>query len=97
MITVFLHCILQNALNRELNAKARIISQGGTGICDNGACVSSPCFNMGHCEAVGESFRCLCLPGYTGILCEENINECSSRGKKQFIVRVDYNAPHFVI
>ncbi len=63
----------------------RIISQEGSNICNNGSCSSSPCLNYGYCmNADNETdggFKCVCPPGFTGKVCEENINECLIPGK----------------
>ncbi|XP_076822074.1 protein crumbs-like isoform X2 [Clavelina lepadiformis] len=39
-------------------------------------CASSPCQNNATCLDAINAFRCDCIPGYTGVLCEEDINEC---------------------
>ncbi|XP_053381241.1 uncharacterized protein LOC128546131 isoform X1 [Mercenaria mercenaria] len=39
-------------------------------------CRSSPCENGGSCSDSVGSFSCACLRGYTGSLCEVNINDC---------------------
>lgn len=36
------------------------------------ACTSSPCLNEATCENVNGGFRCHCLPGWSGSLCEES-------------------------
>lgn len=49
----------------------------------NGPCHPNPCHNRGACE-MSESFRgdtfigyiCKCSPGFSGIHCQHNINEC---------------------
>ena len=45
-----------------------------------GECVSSPCQNGGSCHNhVGGGFRCSCLPGFTGDICNVtgHIDTCS--------------------
>ncbi|KAI4815759.1 hypothetical protein KUCAC02_005886, partial [Chaenocephalus aceratus] len=37
----------------------------------------NPCAH-GVCRSVGNSYRCLCVPGYHGLYCEEEYNECLS-------------------
>uniref|UniRef100_A0A914QJY6 EGF-like domain-containing protein n=1 Tax=Panagrolaimus davidi TaxID=227884 RepID=A0A914QJY6_9BILA len=40
-------------------------------------CSSMPCQNGGTClSTTGSDFTCKCPPGFTGNLCEENINDC---------------------
>ena len=39
-------------------------------------CASSPCVH-GSCEDGVNSYSCSCLPGYTGTLCEMEIDECA--------------------
>ena len=36
-------------------------------------CDSNPCMNGGTCSAVGNTFSCSCLPGYSGRSCESNL------------------------
>uniref|UniRef100_A0A3B4X5A0 Delta/notch-like EGF repeat containing n=1 Tax=Seriola lalandi dorsalis TaxID=1841481 RepID=A0A3B4X5A0_SERLL len=40
-------------------------------------CALNPCAH-GVCRSVGNSYRCLCVPGYHGLYCEEEYNECLS-------------------
>lgn len=40
----------------------------------SGDCIPSPCHNGGTCLEEKEGFRCLCLPGYGGDLCD--VGEC---------------------
>ncbi|XP_034292514.2 zonadhesin [Pantherophis guttatus] len=42
------------------------------------ACLSSPCQNEGTCEVTPGGFRCLCLEGYIGSLCEDSPLESST-------------------
>ncbi|XP_061133570.1 protein crumbs homolog 1-like [Syngnathus typhle] len=41
-------------------------------------CDSQPCFNEGVCQDHFNEFNCSCNPGWSGELCEAEINECSS-------------------
>ncbi|CAM4647749.1 unnamed protein product [Lepidochelys olivacea] len=41
-------------------------------------CASSPCLNAGTCEDLFNSFRCACIAGWEGPLCESNIDDCKS-------------------
>ncbi|CAF4317367.1 unnamed protein product, partial [Adineta steineri] len=36
------------------------------------------CMNGGRCLQTSNDYRCLCKPGFTGVFCEMNINECAS-------------------
>jgi hypothetical protein len=42
------------------------------------ACDPNPCLNGSTCADSGFSYTCTCAPGWTGINCETNINECVS-------------------
>ncbi|XP_055955536.1 sushi, von Willebrand factor type A, EGF and pentraxin domain-containing protein 1 [Patella vulgata] len=41
-------------------------------------CYQIQCYNGGVCQVDGDTSRCHCLPGFTGIFCEINNNECKS-------------------
>ena len=41
-------------------------------------CLHTPCENNATCQGNSTHFKCHCLPGYTGVHCEVNINECQS-------------------
>ncbi|XP_063959406.1 low-density lipoprotein receptor-related protein 4-like isoform X2 [Lytechinus pictus] len=49
-------------------------------ICRLPDCYEDPCWNLvnGACEETIDGQRCVCLPGYIGINCETDINECES-------------------
>eukprot|EP00073_Rattus_norvegicus_P051904 XP_017454288.1 PREDICTED: protein crumbs homolog 1 isoform X2 [Rattus norvegicus] len=49
-----------------------------TGCLPLSACHSSPCLHGGICEDSYSSYRCACLPGWSGAHCEINVDECSS-------------------
>ncbi|XP_004605400.2 cubilin [Sorex araneus] len=40
-------------------------------------CLSRPCLN-GHCTETVSGYLCNCEPGWAGVNCTENINECAS-------------------
>ncbi|GCB68782.1 hypothetical protein scyTo_0010452, partial [Scyliorhinus torazame] len=42
-------------------------------------CSNQPCWNAATCIESINSFACICLPGYTGKLCEQVINNCASK------------------
>ncbi|XP_075834751.1 brevican core protein isoform X1 [Microtus pennsylvanicus] len=53
-------------------------SQGGVAVApSSGDCIPSPCHNGGTCLEEKEGFRCLCLPGYGGYLCDVGLQFCS--------------------
>ncbi|CAL9706142.1 unnamed protein product [Knipowitschia caucasica] len=40
-------------------------------------CFQSPCWNGGTCiEEHSGAYRCICLPGYTGDLCQSDLGQC---------------------
>ncbi|GAB1599959.1 cadherin EGF LAG seven-pass G-type receptor 1-like isoform X2 [Argonauta hians] len=41
-------------------------------------CDISPCFNEAKCLDLGNTFNCLCPPGFSGTKCESDIYECAS-------------------
>ncbi|XP_049638177.1 brevican core protein isoform X2 [Suncus etruscus] len=53
-------------------------SRGGAAVApSSGDCVPSPCHNGGTCLEEDVGFRCLCLPGYGGDLCDVGLHFCS--------------------
>nr|XP_044994808.1 brevican core protein isoform X1 [Jaculus jaculus]XP_044994809.1 brevican core protein isoform X1 [Jaculus jaculus] len=53
-------------------------SRGGVAVApSSGDCIPSPCHNGGTCLEEEEGFRCLCLPGYGGDLCDVGLHFCS--------------------
>lgn len=73
------------------NATCRVASPSGPVQCvcqpgftgarceiDTNDCASEPCLNNGQCIDQVDSFRCNCTgTGYSGTLCQDNVNECS--------------------
>ncbi|KAH3889322.1 hypothetical protein DPMN_013375 [Dreissena polymorpha] len=43
-----------------------------------GKCSPNPCHNDGTCTARKTKFKCTCVPGYTGVICQEDIDECEN-------------------
>ena len=48
------------------------------GFLDKDDCAQNPCFNEGVCVDGPNWYRCKCKPGFAGVDCRININECSS-------------------
>ncbi|XP_071497251.1 uncharacterized protein [Diadema antillarum] len=44
---------------------------------DANECVSEPCQNGATCVDLVDSFRCNCAPGFEGVTCEVDIDECA--------------------
>ena len=36
-------------------------------------CLSEPCLNGGHCQALTNRYECQCLPGFSGLNCEVGV------------------------
>ena len=49
-----------------------------TGTHCNDTCDIGPCQNGGACRTDGFNVTCECILGYTGAVCETNINDCES-------------------
>ena len=62
---------------QNLQGEALCICSAGRGDICNGStsCSSSPCLNGGECITADDSnrFDCICLPGFTGQLCQEQV------------------------
>lgn len=41
-------------------------------------CASGPCKNGAECTSKDDSYECTCAPGFTGITCSEDIEECKT-------------------
>ncbi|XP_061178089.1 cubilin-like [Saccostrea echinata] len=50
------------------------VAQGVT----DGPCASNPCRNGAVCQNSGNTYNCVCQPGYEGTQCQTNTNECAS-------------------
>lgn len=40
-----------------------------------GPCANSPCLNGASCQTVGNSFRCICQNGFTGLFCQDPLRK----------------------
>ncbi|XP_058036266.1 zonadhesin [Ahaetulla prasina] len=59
------------------------------GCFQDNACLSSPCQNEGRCQVTPGGFRCLCLEGYVGSLCEDSpLEETSPSSTPQTLPEV---------
>ncbi|XP_076303298.1 cell polarity complex component crumbs isoform X3 [Lasioglossum baleicum] len=47
-------------------------------ICNVPYCIGRKCQNGGRCEFTYQAPRCTCPPGYTGLYCETNIDDCAA-------------------
>uniref|UniRef100_A0A8C6WN36 Crumbs cell polarity complex component 2b n=1 Tax=Neogobius melanostomus TaxID=47308 RepID=A0A8C6WN36_9GOBI len=56
----------------ELGGHEPDVGCKGAPVCD-----SQPCFNGGVCQDQFNEFNCSCSPGWEGILCEREIDECA--------------------
>jgi hypothetical protein len=41
-------------------------------------CASSPCLNNATCRDVFRGYQCACVEGWSGRLCEEDVDECAA-------------------
>lgn len=46
-------------------------------------CAQKPCPHNSHCLQTGPSFQCLCLPGWTGPLCNLPLSSCQTAALSQ--------------
>ncbi|PIO27826.1 hypothetical protein AB205_0083720 [Aquarana catesbeiana] len=52
-------------------------------------CEGKPCFNAYSCRNLIGGYYCVCIPGWTGINCHININECRGQCQNGGICKVD--------
>lgn len=45
-------------------------------------CAMSPCKNNGSCTDIGFTYTCSCNSGFSGVTCDEDINECDTEQHK---------------
>lgn len=43
------------------------------------ACASNPCLNGGRCNSFGNSYECVCAPGFDGKTCELDARVCQTQ------------------
>nr|XP_044994810.1 brevican core protein isoform X2 [Jaculus jaculus] len=67
---------LPGELSSPLPTEQQLSPQAGP-VLQLGDCIPSPCHNGGTCLEEEEGFRCLCLPGYGGDLCDVGLHFCS--------------------
>lgn len=46
-------------------------------------CAQKPCPRNAHCLQTGASFQCLCLPGWSGLLCNIPLSSCQKAALSQ--------------
>ncbi|XP_061459939.1 protein crumbs homolog 2 [Rhineura floridana] len=57
----------------QTNGRAALLGCQGADVC-----ASSPCHHEGSCQDLFNAFRCACGPGWEGLLCEANVDDCKS-------------------
>lgn len=61
-----------------------LISFHGVIFPDGNQCSDAPCLNGGTCVDAGITYFCNCVPGFSGMNCEQNISKEKKR-KKEFL------------
>ena len=72
---IFFEVRIQCSFRSKLNENLRLDAEG---VCvEQNPCLSSPCHSNATCYNLnGGQYRCMCPPTYTGIHCDEDIDEC---------------------
>ncbi|XP_066518454.1 slit homolog 2 protein [Hoplias malabaricus] len=79
----FRGCIRSVFINSALVDLSQFLLAGGVvpgcqqcqgSVCTGGQCQSGVCVR-GQCQPAGHSFRCVCEPGWTGPLCDQQLND----------------------
>lgn len=70
-------------INIECNLKVMVLniyfSFAGKHCEKQDHCASQPCRNGAECISVGDSYKCTCAPGFTGMSCMEDLDECKQK------------------
>ena len=64
-----------------------VMDQDGPDLCEQTPCSPSPCQNDGSCDLEPEGpggYVCTCKTGFTGMDCEEDIDECDESKNQSF-------------
>lgn len=67
--------------NRGAEVSTAIAESGE--FCDPNSCYPNPCENQGRCfvnENAADGYMCVCPDTFTGVNCQDDLNECVSDG-----------------
>lgn len=60
-------------------------------------CSSDPCFNEGLCTDLINGFACSCLDGFTGVLCEVDVDLCQGQPCPEYSSCVDLDTRYLCV